>query len=103
MQSIYYVRCRNVLSFPSRRSADLLFGKLNRQPFGGQQGLVLLGQRRGGLGENAHEVLDPQRIQLHANGQPALEFGDEVGGRSEENTSELQSRGKLVCRLLPEK
>src|SRR5690625_5704847 len=25
------------------------------------------------------------------------------GGRSEEHTSELQSRGHLVCRLLPEK
>src|SRR5690625_6292488 len=28
---------------------------------------------------------------------------EEVRGRSEEHTSELQSRGHLVCRLLPEK
>src|SRR5437870_13702506 len=30
-------------------------------------------------------------------------FGARSGGRSEEHTSELQSRGHLVCRLLLEK
>src|SRR5437870_8643697 len=30
-------------------------------------------------------------------------FGLQIGGRSEEHTSELQSRGHLVCRLLLEK
>src|SRR5690625_6728364 len=30
-------------------------------------------------------------------------LGDPLFGRSEEHTSELQSRGQLVCRVLPEK
>src|SRR5437870_13548323 len=34
---------------------------------------------------------------------PCLERGDVEGERSEEHTSELQSRGHLVCRLLLEK
>src|SRR5690625_6834441 len=40
-------------------------------------------------------------IIKHYGGDPA-NFLD-VGGRSEEHTSELQSRGHLVCRLLLEK
>src|SRR5439155_18116036 len=39
--------------------------------------------------------LVPQRPEGHARQRPA--------GRSEEHTSELQSRGHLVCRLLLEK
>src|SRR3712207_8452891 len=35
--------------------------------------------------------------------QPHVELGGGVGGRSEEHTSELQSRQYLVCRLLLEK
>src|SRR5690625_5878696 len=34
---------------------------------------------------------------------PELPFGVLIGARSEEHTSELQSRGHLVCRLLLEK
>src|SRR3712207_7493129 len=34
---------------------------------------------------------------------PGRELADQVGGRSEEHTSELQSRQYLVCRLLLEK
>src|SRR5690625_6505526 len=33
----------------------------------------------------------------------AIKFEDSFAGRSEEHTSELQSRGHLVCRLLHEK
>src|SRR5690349_24211465 len=40
------------------------------------------------------------RKQLAAGGEPLLAAG---GGRSEEHTSELQSRRDLVCRLLLEK
>src|SRR2546428_8309141 len=35
--------------------------------------------------------------------RPATEMGGELLGRSEEHTSELQSRSDLVCRLLLEK
>src|SRR5439155_8945332 len=50
-------------------------------------------------------VLTPQLFGLgrsselpYASSQP-----EQLGGRSEEHTSELQSRGHLVCRLLLEK
>src|SRR5207253_6208335 len=36
-------------------------------------------------------------------GRPAAPMAPASGGRSEEHTSELQSRGHLVCRLLLEK
>src|SRR5690625_6380712 len=35
-------------------------------------------------------------------GSGPIQFGLALGPRSEEHTSELQSRGHLVCRLLPE-
>src|SRR5690625_6173188 len=67
---------RSLHSFPTRRSSDLLAGRipgaLDQEFAGGRGGGLALG---GGV----------QR------------------GRSEEHTSELQSRGHLVCRLLLEK
>src|SRR3712207_1968559 len=54
----------------------------------------------------SYEDSDPQRAQLIANtiGQVVSEKASEVSvGRSEEHTSELQSRQYLVCRLLLEK
>src|SRR2546430_7917338 len=47
------------------------------------------------------EVADQQRV-LHA-GRGNAERLDQVGARSEEHTSELQSQSNLVCRLLLEK
>src|SRR5437870_10868792 len=51
--------------------------------------------------------LGPQLAELAAkNSLATISSADvfaEVGGRSEEHTSELQSRGHLVCRLLLEK
>src|SRR5439155_21921621 len=35
--------------------------------------------------------------------RPSVYWVNQGAGRSEEHTSELQSRGQLVCRLLPEK
>src|SRR5439155_10246339 len=49
------------------------------------------------------DQLDDSVFRLPVAGHLALD-GDFVGvGRSEEHTSELQSRGHLVCRLLLEK
>src|SRR5690606_40345636 len=45
--------------------------------------------------------LDVQQLQLHVDGQ--LDQRRRRGARSEEHTSELQSRENLVCRLLLEK
>src|SRR2546421_5042847 len=58
------------------------------------------------LTEFAHDALDTLRRGLPANIEVQFE-ADEEGGveadRSEEHTSELQSRSDLVCRLLLEK
>src|SRR5690625_3108196 len=50
-------------------------------------------------------VSEPQRIATVSwvNGDSVLALGLVPVGRSEEHTSELQSRGHLVCRLLLEK
>src|SRR5690625_5674424 len=65
-----------------------------------------------GLGELADEIENPTVIPYEeipsfpvstvAGHAGQLVYGT-LGGRSEEHTSELQSRGHLVCRLLLEK
>src|SRR5690625_3288773 len=58
---------------------------------------------------DADGVLDKYGVELIGASIPAIEKGEnresfkEVVERSEEHTSELQSRGHLVCRLLLEK
>jgi hypothetical protein len=51
-------------------------GELELQAFGLEQRRVLLGQRRLGLGEDAQEVVDGQRLQLDADGEAALQLGE---------------------------
>src|SRR3712207_8338609 len=63
-----------------------------------------LGQRVGedglrALVEGRDQALEPARVPHVVVGAE----GPELGGRSEEHTSELQSRQYLVCRLLLEK
>src|SRR5690606_40833839 len=79
---------RDLHSFPTRRSSDLLRAQPGNVP-----------------------VLD-QTTSAGAAERPVHEHGAEPGGclaaivvlhRSEEHTSELQSRENLVCRLLLEK
>src|SRR5690625_6479789 len=85
---------RELPSFPTRRSSDLgvvqrimpCQGVQKKGCIGYTSGNRAHGVERGGIGHKA------------VSGDPA------VGGfRSEEHTSELQSRGHLVCRLLLEK
>src|SRR5690606_41518692 len=94
---------RYLHSFPTRRSSDL-------RPFviglerGGQFG-SLVAQRLGeGAGDPAGvrgpQRVVPERVVLDR-GRQLLDPGGLV--RSEEHTSELQSRENLVCRLLLEK
>ncbi len=54
--------------------------ELEIHAFGGEQCRVLAAQRRVRLGQNAHEILDRQGIELHADGQAALQFGNQIGG-----------------------
>src|SRR5207253_10870193 len=62
------------------------------------------------LGGPAHQIQQLSRIELDVGledlrspGVAAGSLAGEVAVRSEEHTSELQSRGHLVCRLLLEK
>src|SRR5438067_8118532 len=71
-----YSNLRDLHSFPTRRSSDLG-----------------LGAGRRGRDSLRHEISFDRRI-FHGVKNP---------GRSEEHTSELQSRFDLVCRLLLEK
>src|SRR5437870_7486998 len=80
---------RNLHSFPTRRSSDLgrAKGKSTRGTgHGGRDGKVPGGTWR------RRECRRAVRLDRTARGR-----------RSEEHTSELQSRGHLVCRLLLEK
>src|SRR5437870_13358277 len=80
---------RDLHSFPTRRSSDLLTAGFDLDAKADRSELV--------AGETFH-VTTSSRCRQEVKcviGDPAL--------RSEEHTSELQSRGHLVCRLLREK
>src|SRR5207253_9781768 len=75
-------------SFPTRRSSDLKNPEPRHSPL-----TVLKGStHRSLLGPDSRGVEIPLRT-----------IENRLGRRSEEHTSELQSRGHLVCRLLLEK
>src|SRR5690606_41828961 len=97
-------RCarRPLPSFPTRRSSDLL-------PVLELAGLLVL-QRPAVPGEELHQLaLDEAAVRTDGErADLAVEHVDArrdrgTLGRSEEHTSELQSRENLVCRLLLEK
>src|SRR5207253_9269046 len=87
---------RHLRSFPTRRSSDLILQELLRRPQTGTDvreiGVVV-----------RHAFRPPQQRCVLLG---VVIVGPHFGGphaRSEEHTSELQSRGHLVCRLLLEK
>src|SRR5690606_40728068 len=85
---------RDLPSFPTRRSSDLpdrFYRYIQNFGFGRRLGVDF-------PGEIAGTVLSPSR-----SGQTLQWANTGFGQRSEEHTSELQSREKLVCRLLLEK
>ena len=55
-------------------------GEFQLHAFGVQQRDVLLDQRRLRLGQNADEVFHGERLQLHADGEAALQLGNQVAG-----------------------
>src|SRR5207253_8408410 len=92
-------------SFPTRRSSDLSDGIPRaiallspRRLLTHRQQLVQAGELPGVQEQTLHLQLALE--ELAVDGTAFL--GRDVG-RSEEHTSELQSRGHLVCRLLLEK
>src|SRR5207247_6439382 len=94
---------RDLYSFPTRRSSDLgvhdpIFAEERTQP----------GSEELGMGErcefSGQVQLTAFEGKLQAGDELAAEHAPQYGnGRSEEHTSELQSRVDLVCRLLLEK
>src|SRR5690606_41932183 len=80
---------RDLHSFPTRRSSDLrlfVYHTINKSSF-------------------IKRLFVPQLAKKHRNESlhSLREFVETVASRSEEHTSELQSRENLVCRLLLEK
>src|SRR5690606_39449001 len=95
-----YAPLRDLPSFPTRRSSDLIYQAVVKRFE--QGGSDVLGQLR----LSARQYPEPLRSWM-------LDLTDQVWSmllqdvqqqiRSEEHTSELQSRENLVCRLLLEK
>src|SRR5690625_6999459 len=83
------IRCILMLSLPPKST---LFPSTTLFRSGGGHSLL---RRRARVGRGGGHC-------LHEQPGPGLRLGS-GGGRSEEHTSELQSRGHLVCRLLLEK
>src|SRR5690606_41838226 len=95
---LYASRARRHLhSFPTRRSSDLVQTRRLGEPSGAAEAVVV-GQREG---------VQPQPHGLTHEGLGMARAVEQavvaVAVRSEEHTSELQSRENLVCRLLLEK
>src|SRR5207253_9950796 len=92
-------------SFPTRRSSDL------RAPYRQRGGRKLTSRTEAaGIARFSSRracIHSPKRCQSETRRQPTprgpASRASVAGVRSEEHTSELQSRGHLVCRLLLEK
>src|SRR5206468_11860037 len=95
-----YVARRDLHSFPTRRSSDL--GPVGPGLGAGRGRLLGDGRRRRKRGSRGATAMTFNLYDtFHATAR-RLE-GDVQVERSEEHTSELQSRSDLVCRLLLEK
>src|SRR5690606_41808685 len=97
---------RHLHSFPTRRSSDLAF----QNPAASSLGLPLAQQPLAHTVEIIHPLRcldrqqrpeDVRQLPLPVRAQLLMALGKT--DRSEEHTSELQSRENLVCRLLLEK
>src|SRR5690606_41528662 len=88
--SYYSPRHRDLHSFPTRRSSDLQFPSAPETACESGPYRWLSRAR-------------PAARRSRSGGAPAAPAGCAWNSRSEEHTSELQSRENLVCRLLLEK
>src|SRR5439155_25174456 len=98
----FYSHChhRDLHSFPTRRSSDLspYTGKTDRETCTrGGLAVVVADDTRVEPARERERTHGDIRLVLTITGKPT------PCARSEEHTSELQSRGHLVCRLLLEK
>src|SRR5206468_11759919 len=87
---------RVLLSFPTRRSSDLLGD-------GMEAGRPSSGFGCANRGEAGLKPLTISQMPKASSNAAIGSVARPLSGRSEEHTSELQSRSDLVCRLLLEK
>src|SRR5207247_10177105 len=91
---------RALHSFPTRRSSDLFVADLGvERHFTGLKWKPWIGVRM----YNAFDSFIPADVQANLSSPAFGSFYNSEIQRSEEHTSELQSRVDLVCRLLLEK
>src|SRR5690606_41801496 len=99
----YYVHHPDLRSFPTRRSSDLAWVF----DLSWKSGLLLGAIVSSTDAAAVFSVLRSRSVRLRGQLRPLLELesgsNDPMAVRSEEHTSELQSRENLVCRLLLEK
>src|SRR5439155_26201037 len=88
-------------SFPTRRSSDLFGAEVVLTP--GDKGMNGAIAKADELVRANPNSFMPQQFKNPANPEIHRQTTAEEIWRSEEHTSELQSRGHLVCRLLLEK
>src|SRR5207253_8552807 len=99
-----YVRVLPLHSFPTRSSSDLVDAVF---PLGGF--VCITGVSGSGKSTLVNEILLPAvkkevfSSSLKPGAHTRITGAKQIDRRSEEHTSELQSRGHLVCRLLLEK
>src|SRR5207253_9612770 len=104
-----FYRCRDhrdLHSFPTRRSSDLVTPTALQ--LDNTAGKIEFHSRKSALrwdGFRSYGIFWEQGAQLQPKPvyRTIYPFAHDGGKRSEEHTSELQSRGHLVCRLLLEK
>src|SRR5690606_40742583 len=85
---------RDLHSFPTRRSSDLKAARALLSPGGKLTVLTVI---------EAIPSYISQYLPQDQQDRNVAETKDQMAARSEEHTSELQSRENLVCRLLLEK
>src|SRR5207253_11233169 len=101
-----YTYYRFLHSFPTRRSSDLIFNYITSQGTGtcASAKLGIPGANLGCSASNTCSSSSCGLTSINIAGGGYWSLGDRgYSPRSEEHTSELQSRGHLVCRLLLEK
>src|SRR5690625_6721919 len=87
-----------VIGHTGQVGSELVASLARLKPTPGQPRLLLAE----GINRSKHLLIDDDQTREHSRAAGALsELGRRL--RSEEHTSELQSRGHLVCRLLLEK